>query len=202
MSLRRCALVLVATSAPAFAGNVLELTATVDVERGWGHIGESLARLERLIDGGPGVEGQLGLRKHDHFAWGIRGGFARLAVGATVPDGTDIREYEAGLYGEVRFATTGGWRPWLGFATGWRKLVLDYEAGKDTSYHAWDLMRLQVGFERRIAPGLFVAPLLGYTGSVFVAQNSEQTRNFDVIVEPGISWFVFAGMRVRFEAGT
>lgn len=185
-----------------YAEPTSELSVTAGGERGWGHIGQSLARVEHLVGAGAGVSAQVGLRVRPSVVLGLRGGYGRISAGDALPMNTDVRAYEAGAYVELRFHDTrAAWRPWFGVSTSWRKLAIDYQTGKDTSYHAIDIVRLQVGFERRFAPSTVIGPVLGLSASTFIAQNSPQTRHLERIVDPGASWFLFAGLRARFEVG-
>jgi hypothetical protein len=153
---------------------------------------------------GPGgtVEVQLGLRVSPRFSIGAYGTFARFQHGDAVMDGSRADAATAGLQVVWHSRQTRSLAPWIGLGAGWRGLWLTPNGGAaPTSVHGIEVLRLQLGVDYRITPGIAITPVLGVSTSLFLVEDAAMPSNFTAVHDNRLNLYGFTGILGRFNLG-
>ena len=67
------------------------------------------------------------------------------------------------------------------------------------SRHGWDIARVQVGVDYRLAPEFALAPYVGAGLTSFFTQELAGQQSFSNVNSPDVNVWVFAGLQGRFD---
>ncbi|MGC4122048.1 MAG: hypothetical protein QM765_47205 [Myxococcales bacterium] len=104
----------------------------------------------------------------------------------------------AGLLFEHRFSPEANVSPSLGVGLGWRGHYVTQQHLRQ-SLLGLDLLRLQVGLDAKVAPGIRLAPTLAATLTGLFWQDPGSGTGYSDIQHPGLTVFLFAGVRGQFD---
>jgi hypothetical protein len=207
---------LVAAAEPALAQQDAEVSATavsrpsgapsraweigvgVGYSQGAGDIGSNSPTLTDLTHGGGELQVNVGYRINPRWLVGLYGTVGKYSLGSLTPDGSDVWSVTAGAQANYHFSPEEQWDPWIGLGVGWRGHWIDKPAGTD-SRHGLDLARLQVGVDYRVSPAFSIAPYVGASASMFLAQELAQQTSFSNVHDPNVNLFFFGGVMGRFD---
>ena len=202
---------LIAASTPAFAeseggfdrhvkpSSGIELAVAAGYAQGGGDIGRDMAALDDVAGPGGAVELQVGYRIIPHLTLGVYGSLSAFDQGDALADDTRVTGATAGVQGIWHFRPSSSVAPWVSLGTGWKGLWLSPDTGKTASLQGLELARLQVGVDYRLSPSVAITPLVGGGLSMFLAQDSAMTSDYDEINDKEVSFSLFAGLAGRFN---
>jgi hypothetical protein len=175
--------------------NALELKVGGGYTQGFGTLFPGVG-IPNVAGAGVGVAADIDYRQTPHWSWGLQGEYQEFAselnTGARGLVGNLGVTYHASPY------TTGD--PWLRLGGGYRMLwSVDPPGAPTTMFHGFEIAKLTVGYDIRLAGGVALAPVVGADVNVFVW---ETAAGRTAALGPA-QWgsFVFAGMQGRFDAG-
>ena len=183
--------------APTSAEGALEITLGAGYAQGFGDIGGSQRSLTDLNSAGGEVIVGAGYRIDRHLFVGAYGSGGKYST-ADLTSGADIWTATAGAQANYHFLPEEQWDPWIGLGIGWRGHWIDKAVGTDTR-HGLDLARLQVGVDYRVSPEFSIAPYVGASASLFLAQELAQQTAFSNVQDPNVNLFFFGGVMGRFD---
>ena len=175
----------------------LEITLGAGYAQGFGDIGESQRSLTDLSSAGGELTLGVGYRIDKHFLVGAYGSGAKYST-ADFTSGADIWTATAGVQGNYHFLPDNEWDPWVGLGSGWRGHWVKQASGTD-SRQGWDIARLQVGVDYRVAPEFAVSPYVGAALTTFLTQETSGQGTFGNVKSPDVNVWVFAGLQGRFD---
>lgn len=185
-------------AAPAHA---LELGVATGYSQGGGPLGGGMKHLEDVASAGGAVELDAMYRINPTFAVGAYGTFSKYATGDLISTQNDVLGATAGIQAAAHFRPASSVDPWVSLGTGWRGLWLSPDQGKNTSIQGLELARLQVGVDYRVNEDISIAPVIGGSVNLFVAQDSPMTAGYSEIDDKKVSFVAFAGLAGRFDLG-
>jgi hypothetical protein len=181
------------------AKNAIEVGVGTGYAQGVGKTGHDMANVEDLAGPGGAVQLELGYRLTTNFTLGGYGTFALYNDGSTVPDPSDLYGATAGVQAAWHFRPARTVDPWVKLGTGWKGLWLSPQSGKNTSLQGFELARLQLGVDYRFAPEFSLAPVVGGSLGMYVAQDSQMTTNYDQLDNKAVNFTGFAGVAGTFD---
>jgi hypothetical protein len=184
------------------ATHAVELTVGTGYAQGFGNVGAQQSSLTDI--GTAGGEVQLGAsyRLLPPLGIGVYGSGAAYGRGSQVDSTANLYSATAGVQGDWHFLPAASeWDPWVSLGTGWRGYWLNNSQGT-SSLHGWQIARLQVGVDYRIAPAVSISPVIGADLSMFFTQSSPQSTAFSSVSSPDVNTFVFGGLLGRFDIPT
>jgi hypothetical protein len=182
------------TSRPA--NNALELTLGFGYAQGFGDIGSSQRSLTDLSSAGGELSLGVGYRINPEFMVGVYGSGGKYATG-DFTNGADIWTATAGVQANYHFLPAADFDPWVGLGTGWRGHWISH--GGTDSRHGWDIGKLTVGVDYRVASEFAVAPYLGVGVTTFLTQELSSQQSFQNINSPTANVWLFGGIQGRFD---
>jgi hypothetical protein len=181
--------------------NAFEIGVVTGYAQGGGKLGGAAGSLEDISGPGGSVEVDLGYRILPELGIGAYGTYARFANGDSVSSSTDVLGASAGVQATWHFRPEHSIDPWLSLGTGWKGLWLNPASGKVTSLQGLDLARLQLGVDYRVSKDLAIAPVVGGTLSLFLAEDSAMTTDLSEIHDKKVNVTGFVGLAGRFDLG-
>jgi hypothetical protein len=193
-----------AVPAPAQA---FEINGTVAYTQPWGNITDTVSlqgqQFGRHIQdfAGAGIQFglDLGYRASPNWLVGAYGTFAEYNNNTPV-NGANFRSVTAGLEGAYHFMPYRSFDPWVTLGSAWRGNWYVPDFGGITTRLGWELARLQVGADFRLAPAVAVAPYIAGDVNVIF---SERLPNGDFRSLDTNAWYgsFTAGVLGRFDVG-
>ncbi len=184
-----------ASGAPARAW---EIGVGLGYSQGVGDIGSNSPTLTDLTHGGGELQLNVGYRIDPNWLVGLYGTVGKYSLGSLTPDSSDVWSVTAGAQANYHFLPEEQWDPWVGLGFGWRGHWIDKPVGTDAR-HGLDLARLQVGVDYRVSPEFSIAPYVGASASLFLAQELAQQTSFSNVHDPNVNLFFFGGVMGRFD---
>jgi outer membrane protein W len=182
------------------ANRAWEFGLGIGYSQGVGDIGSSSPTLTDLSHGGGEVQVSAGYRINPNWLVGLYGTVGKYSLGSVTPDGSDIWSATAGVQANYHFLPEAQWDPWVGLGSGWRGHWISKTVGTDTR-HGLDVARLQAGVDYRVSPEFSVAPYVGASATLFLAQELAQQTGFSNVHDPNVNLFFFGGVMGRFDLG-
>ena len=142
-----------------------EINGTISYNQPWGNITDTVSpqgqqfgrKIQDFAGAGLQFELDLGYRATPMFAIGIFGTYAEYN-NQTPLDGANFRSVTTGLQGSWYMMPYRAFSPWLTVGSAWRGNWYVPEAGGITSRQGWELARLQLGADFRLAREVAVGP--------------------------------------------
>ncbi len=191
-------------SVPAPA-QAFEVNGTVAYTQPWGHLTDTISPQGQVFGrniqdfAGAGIQFglDLGYRATPNWLVGVYGTFAEYNNNTPL-NGANFRSVTTGLEGGYHFIPFRTVDPWVTLGSAWRGDWYVPEVGGITSRMGWQLARLQVGADFRLAPAVAVAPYVA--GDVNVMFN-ERLPNTDFRSLDSNAWYFSftAGVLGRFD---
>jgi hypothetical protein len=196
-----------ARPAPARA---FEINVATAYNQGWGNLTDSttVAQGRLFIPGrkvqdvgGAGLQFELdlGYRATPMFAvhaYGTAAGYTNQ----TSLEGTNFRSVTAGLQGQVNLSPFRSVNPWVTLGTGWRGAWVVPDVGGNVSIQGWQLARLQVGADIRVANVVAVGPYIAGDVNLLFSQRLPGGEFQGTTGTPTFATFT-AGILGRFDVG-
>jgi hypothetical protein len=178
----------------------LEVAVGAGYTQGVGGAG-SVGSLEDLTGPGGSVELQLGLRASPGWSLGLYSTLARFRRGDESADGTRAYGATAGVQAVWHSRESRSLDPWVSVGAGWRGLWLSPRGGDTISVHGVEVFRLQLGIDYRFTPWLSVAPVIGASASLFLAEDASMDSSLTAIHDNRLNLYGFTGVLGRFDLG-
>ena len=116
-------------------------------------------------------------------------------------DGTNFRSVTAGLQGQWNLRPFRSINPWVTLGSGWRGNWIVPDVGGNVSIQGWQLARLQIGADFRVANQVAFGPYVaGDVNLMFSQRLPGQEDFFDTSGTPTFATFS-AGILGRFDLG-
>lgn len=155
-----------------------------------------------LAGPGLGVGVTLGYRASPGFSIGLNGQYQGMNPVPGTEQGSRVRGATAGV--EATFHTAPHERadPWLSLGTGYR-MLWEMPPGDtpSTLTHGFQLGKVQLGVDIRPSDSIALSPVIGGDLDMFVWQTAPRTGRTEEVTNRGVSGFVFAGVKGRFDLG-
>jgi hypothetical protein len=180
-------------------GRALEIAVGGGYTQGFGGAG-GIGRVEDISGAGGNVEVQVGYRLGSQLCVGAYGTIARFRRGDAVMEGIDAYGATAGVQANWHGRPTRSIDPWIGVGAGWRGLWLTSPDQGSTTAYGLELMRLQLGIDYRITPGLAITPVIGASASIFLYESTAMTE-LTKIRDNRLNLYGFTGLLGRFDLG-
>jgi hypothetical protein len=180
--------------------NAFELGADVGYTQGFGAV-YSDRSVRDFAGAGVGVGVGLGYRATPTFSIGATGQYQGLNANDQLARGTQVRGATAGLAATFHIAPYERADPWVSLGAGYRML---WEVPSDNTptilTHGFELGKVELGVDLRPSESVAVAPMIGADLNMFNWRSTPGASSAD-IGNRGLSTFVFAGVRGRFDVG-
>jgi hypothetical protein len=152
---------------------------------------------------GPGghAELQLAYRISPRFSIGVRGTLENYANGDMLSGGNDVAGASIGLVSTYHLRPTRSVDPWISMGGGTRWLELDDRNGNTSTLRGFDLARLQVGVDYRLAKNVAITPYIGGTATLYTDHDTSMTNGYREIDSKEVSWTFSGGLLGRFDIG-
>jgi hypothetical protein len=184
------------------AKDAVELTIGTGYAQGFGDVASNHASLQDLGTAGGAVQLGVGYRLIPQLTLGVYGSGSMFGRGNDVDGSAKLYSATAGVQGDWHFIPKGSeWDPWVSLGTGWRGYWVDTDQGT-TSLQGWQIAKLQVGVDYRIAPAVSISPVIGADLSAFFAESTPQSNGYANLSSPTVNAFVFGGVLGRFDIPT
>lgn len=179
--------------------NALEIAVVGTTTMPIGDVGGGMGDAGDVVGPGGELEVQLGFRITPHLTVGAYGTVHGFSDGTGHGSDPDIGGGTAGV--EIDFHTRphATVDPWLSLGAGVRWLQLD-DAGQSTTMIGTELARLQLGVDFRMSEDFALGPVIGASASMYQAQRTPMTSDYEAIDDPGLTWTFAAGVFGRFDA--
>jgi len=187
--------------------NAFEINGNVAYTQGWGNLTDNISPQGQVFGNniqdfaGAGLQFELGLgyRVSPMLAVGAFGTFAEYHNSSPV-DSANFRSVTAGIQGGWHLRPFRAVDPWVTLGSAWRGNWYVPEIGGITSRQGWEVARLQIGADLRLAPQVAIAPYVeGGLNLVF----TEKLPNIDSRSLNGSPTYfaLTAGVLARFDVG-
>jgi hypothetical protein len=182
--------------------SAFEIGVAGNYSQGFGNLtrGTGATRVQDLTNAGGGAELDLNWRFVPAFSLGIYGAGSQFSRDSQVASGTEIRTLAAGVQGQWFMRPFRQVNPWLGLGTGYRGYWVSPDIGGTTSFHGWQIARLQVGVDLRASREVSVGPFIGGSVDTFLTEHLPG-RGYHNLSGPPVAGFVEAGISGRFDLG-
>jgi hypothetical protein len=150
---------------------------------------------------GGGVEVQLGVRVSPRFSVGLYGTLARFRHGDATADGSQAHGATAGVQAAWHARPARALDPWISVGTGGRGLWLTPKDTASTTAYGLEVVRVQLGIDYRITPGLAISPVIGASASVFVVEGNPMAPGLTTIHDNRLNLYGYTGLAGRFDLG-
>jgi hypothetical protein len=180
--------------------NALEIAIGGGYMRSAGDIGRGMASVDELTEDGGGAELSVSYRMTPNLALGVYGTLSGYDVGTRVAPTTDLAiGATLGVKADWHFRPTMAIDPWVSIGAGWRGLWLGNDAETERSLHGIEMTRVQFGVDYRISPTFALAPYMGASAAMFVAEDTMSTNGYEEISSNEVNWSFTAGLMGRFD---
>ncbi|HEX4421850.1 MAG TPA: hypothetical protein VH165_28255 [Kofleriaceae bacterium] len=180
--------------------HALELAVAGGYTQGVGGAGD-MGAVQDVSGPGGNVEVQLGVRMSPTFSLGVYGTLARYQHGDALTDGNQAHGATAGVQALWHARPDRSVDPWISIGTGWRGLWLTSPNVPSSTAYGLELARAQLGLDFRVSPGFALAPVVGASASVFLAEDTAMTTELTAIHDNRLNLYVFTGLLGRFDLG-
>jgi hypothetical protein len=168
--------------------------------RSAGDIGRGMASVDDLTSDGGGAELSIGYRMSPNLALGVYGTVSGYDVGPRVAPTTDMAVGATlGVKADWHFRPAMTVDPWVSIGAGWRGLWLGNENETERALHGIEMTRVQLGIDYRVAPTFALAPYIGASASMFIAEDTMSTNGYEEISSNEVNWSFTAGLMGRFD---
>lgn len=182
--------------------NAVEIAVGGGYMQGVGDIADGMSSLQDLSKSGGGAELQVGWRLTPHITLG---GYATLAgydTGKSVAATTDtVVGATLGMKADYHFLPANRIDPWISVGQGWRGLWMGNDKETEQYLTGFDVARLQLGVDYRIAPSIALSPYVGASATVFVGKGTEMEDSYDELDDKKLNFSFTGGMMGRFDIG-
>jgi hypothetical protein len=158
-----------------------------------------IGSLDDMTGAGGTLEGQAGWRVTPHWAAGLYGTLAKFEHGAGLADGNRAYGATAGAQATYHSRPARSVDPWLSLGTGVRGLWLTQHSQTRDRAYGLELARVQLGVDYRITPGVAIAPVIGASASVFLANDATMAGELTSVRDNRLNLYVFGGLLGRFD---
>jgi len=180
--------------------NALEIAIGGGYMRSGGDIGRNMDGVDDLTSNGGGAELSIGYRLNPNLSLGVYGTLSGYDVGAAVAPTTDLAiGATLGLKADWHFRPAMAIDPWVSIGAGWRGLWLGNDAGTERAYQGIELTRVQFGVDYRVTPTFALAPYMGASAAMFVAEDTMTSDGYDEISSNEVNFSFTAGLLARFD---
>jgi hypothetical protein len=178
-----------------------ELGADMGYTQGFG-AADGTRAVPDLAGGGLGLGLSLGYRATPRFSIAATGQLQGFNSSNTQPKGTMVRGGTAGVEATFHTAPYDRADPWMSFGVGYRVLseIPGDTTKKSLLTHGFELGKLSLGVDVRASDSVAISPMIGADLDMFVWQNAPGASPVP-IANGGVSAYVFAGVRGRFDLG-
>ena len=152
-----------------------------------------------LVEEGAGLELDVMYRVSPNFAFGVYGTVAGYEGGKLVGDQTDGLGATLGVKLDWHYRPAMQIDPWVSIGAGYRGLWLAHEEVFERSMHGIEITRVQFGVDYRISPTFALAPYMGASAAMFIAEDTMATTGYEEIASNEINWTFSAGLLARFD---
>lgn len=177
--------------------DALEITVGTGYTQGFGSLNDGNV-VGDVTGAGLGIDLGLGYRLNPYWQIGVSGEYQQmnaLRVSAT-------RGVSGTIEGQVHFAPYQHLDPYLELGAGYRGLYQDTGVGNvNIQTHGIELGRVRFGLDVRVSEDVALGPVVGADTTLWAWQNTSNTPNSNVLTNPTIASFVFAGVQGRFDVG-
>lgn len=188
-------------AAPKAPENAIELKVGFDYAQAFGGLGKSLPSLADLGTAGGELQLGVGYRLNPNLMLGIYGTGDQFGRGANVSSSASLYSATAGLEANWHFLPNQVWDPFIGLGSGWRGYWVGTDQGT-TSLHGWQILRLDIGVDYRMADAVSMAPVIGADLTTFFGQQIAGQSTFYNVGTPEVNTFIYAGLLGRFDIPT
>ena len=143
---------------------------------------------------GAGVDFSAGWRVNPRWMVGVYGAGALYASSGNSASNT--YGASAGVQADYHFDAPA--RPWIGLGAGWHGYWLAQDHGT-TAYQGVDLLRVQLGLEKAVAPWLSLEPVIGVTLSTLLSQKPPSASRWEDVKSNSVSVNLLLGVLARFD---
>jgi hypothetical protein len=178
----------------------LEIAVGGGYTQGTGGAG-ALGSIQDVAGPGGNLEVQVGFRASPQLSLGVYGTLARYERGNAMTDGSQARGATAGIQAVWHARQARSVDPWVSAGAGWRGLWLSPSGAASTSAHGVELLRLSLGVDYRITPGLAITPVVGASASMFLVEDAAMPSNFTAVHDHRLNLYGFTGILGRFDLG-
>jgi Outer membrane protein beta-barrel domain len=186
---------------PKAPENALELKVGFDYSQGFGGLGKSLPTLTDLGTAGGELQLGVGYRLNPDLMLGVYGTADEFGRGSNVNSSASLYSATAGIEANWHFLPNELWDPFVGIGTGWRGYWVGVNQGT-TSLHGWQIARLDLGIDYRMAEAVSMAPVIGIDLTTFFGQQLPGQTTFYNVGTPEVNTFIYAGLLGRFDIPT
>jgi hypothetical protein len=180
--------------------NALEIAIGGGYMRGAGDVGHNMAAVDDLTEGGGGAELHVGYRITPELVVGAYGTLSGYEVGDAVATTTDLAiGATAGVEGVYHFRPSMQVDPWVSVGAGWKALWLGNDDGTERALQGIELTRVQIGVDYRLTPTFALAPFMGASAAMFLAEDTMTSSGYQQIDHTEVNWSVSAGLMGRFD---
>jgi hypothetical protein len=184
------------------ATHAVELTVGTGYAQGFGNVGALQPKLTDIGTAGGEVQLGAGYRLLPSLGLGVYGSGAMYGRGSQVDNETSLYSATAGVQGDWHFLPAASeWDPWVSLGTGWRGYWLNNTQGT-SALHGWQIAKLQLGVDYRVAPAVSISPVVGADLTMFFTQSAAQATGYSSVSSPDVNAFVFGGLLGRFDIPT
>jgi hypothetical protein len=183
------------------ADHAFELAIGAGYTQGVGKLGEGMNDVQDVAGAGAGATLELGYRIIPHLAVGAYASFAGYSRGDSLADDLSVYTLDAGIQAAWHFRPDRSIDPWLSLGTGWKALTLDPERGEATALQGLELARVRLGVDYRVSPEISIAPVIGGSLGMFVAEKTPMTSDYNEIDGKKVNFTGFAGLEAQFDLG-
>jgi hypothetical protein len=177
-----------------------ELGVDMGYTQGFGAL-DGTRNLRQIEDAGIALGLSLGYRATPGFSIAATGQFQGFSADDRLPSGTMVRGAATGLAGTFHIAPYERVDPFITLGTGYRMLwEVPTGSAPTTLSHGFEMGKLEIGVDLRPTENIAIAPVLGADLDMFMWRNVTGTDRAD-ISNRGVSAFLFAGVRGRFDIG-
>ena len=180
--------------------NALEIAIGGGYMRSAGDIGNNMAAVDELTEDGGGADVSIGYRMTPNLAIGVYGTLSGYDVGTKALPTTDLAiGATLGVKADWHFRPTMQVDPWVSIGAGWRGLWLGNDDETERALHGIEMTRVQIGVDYRVTPTFALAPYLGASATMFLAEDTMATNGYDAIASNDVNWSFTAGLLGRFD---
>jgi len=180
--------------------NALEIAIGGGYMRSGGDIGRGRAGVGDYAEGGGGAELSVAHRMTPQLAVGLYGTLSGYNVGDAVAPTTDLAiGATLGVKADWHFRPHMQLDPWVSIGAGWRGLWLGNDAGTERALQGIEMTRVQFGVDYRIAPTFALAPYMGASAAMFLAEDTMTSHGYDEIASNEVNFTFTAGLMARFD---
>jgi hypothetical protein len=184
------------------AKNSVELTVGTGYAQGFGDVASGQPTLQDVSTAGGAVQLGAGYRLIPELTLGVYGTGAAFGRGDQVDSSANVYSATAGIQADWHFLPAAHvLDPWVSLGTGWRGHWV-HSNQSETSMHGWEIAKLELGVDYRIAPAVSISPVVGADLSTFFTQSTPQSNGYQNLSNPNVNTFVFAGVLGRFDIPT